>query len=115
VVVDATNVYWTTSGSPVDGGPPNGTVMKLALAGGPPVALASNQDGAYNIAIDATNVYWSNFPNDNVSIGALMTVPIAGGAPVALVPANSYGIAVDATTIYWTDFKSGVVEKLTPK
>jgi hypothetical protein len=115
VVVDATNVYWTTSGSPPDGGPPNGTVMKQALAGGPPVALASSQNGPYNIAIDATNVYWSNFPNDNTSVGALMTVPIAGGTPTVLASADSFGIAVDDTSLYWTDYLSGVVEKLTPK
>ena len=114
VAVDATNLYWTNSGSPTDAAWPDGTVMKMPLAGGEAVALASNQPGPFNLVVDATNVYWTNYDNGGPN-GALMIVPIAGGTPTPLAAAHSYGIAVDATTIYWTDFISGVVEKLTPK
>ena len=77
VAVDATNLYWTTSGSPTDPGWPDGTVMKMPLAGGEAVALASNQPGPFNLVVDATNVYWTNYDNGGPN-GALMTVPLAG-------------------------------------
>jgi alpha-galactosidase len=62
--------------------------------------LASGLGGAKRIAVDATHVYW----NDDVD-GAIMKVPIAGGAPTILASGQmgANGLAVGATQVYWTD------------
>jgi hypothetical protein len=54
VVVDATNVYWTSYG--------DGTVSRCAIGGCglAPTRLASGQDGAFALALDSTRVYWGN-------------------------------------------------------
>ncbi len=107
LAVDATNVYWTNFG---DSGS-NGTVMKIAMAGGPPTTLASGIRSPFGLAVDAIRVYWTG---DN----AVMAVPIAGGAAATLVPQDAaqgpFGIAVDTTSVYWTNGLQGpVVMKLT--
>jgi hypothetical protein len=51
LALDEDNVYWTNSGG--------GTVMKVAKAGGDPIVLAANEEGAWAVAVDADNVYWT--------------------------------------------------------
>ena len=70
IAVDATSVYWTNSSG-------NGTVMKVALAGGTPVTLTSNRSGASLLAVDGTSVYWTNH-----SSGTVMKAALEGGTPV---------------------------------
>jgi hypothetical protein len=53
MVVDSTNVYWTSRGS--------GTVSEAPIGGGPVVTLATNQSAPFAIAQDATSIYWNNF------------------------------------------------------
>ena len=57
--------------------------MKLPLAGGAPVALATGLDDPNGIAVDGTSVYWTNLG------GTVMKLPLAGGAPVTLAAAQS--------------------------
>jgi hypothetical protein len=57
VAVDATSVYWTTTGTH---GSSDGTVMKMPLSGGGPTTLATGQSAPMGIAVDATSVYWAN-------------------------------------------------------
>ena len=52
VVVDGTRVYFT-------GGDDAGLVARVALDGGPFVALVSNQGGPAGLAVDSANVYWT--------------------------------------------------------
>lgn len=61
VAVDATNVYWTSSG---------GEVNKAPIAGGIRIRLAYDPGEFLNIAVDATSVYWTN-PN----VGTVKKVP----------------------------------------
>ena len=52
VAVDDAFVYWTNEG--------DGTVMRMAKAGGAPVAIARNQLEPRQIVVDPSNVIWSN-------------------------------------------------------
>ena len=78
MAIDATNVYWTNSGtsskSYLDG-----AVMMVPISGGTPTTIASNQTYPNSIAVDATSVYWTNFRD-----GTVMTVPTGGGTPAIL-------------------------------
>jgi len=99
VAIDATNVYWTDSGtsskSYLDG-----AVMMVPISGGTPTTIASNQSYPNSIAVDATSVYWTNNGD-----GTVMKVASAGGTPTTLATGqgNPDGIAVDATSVYWTN------------
>ena len=82
MAVDATSVYWINSGPNLS----SGAIMKVALAGGDPVTLASGQRDPRSIAVDATGVYWTNGGSAGTSIadGTVMKVALAGGDPVTL-------------------------------
>ena len=91
VLVDATNVYWTSSG--------DGSVWKSDKNTPNPVKLAgpSGQNHAGHMAIDATNVYYTD-----PAAGLVYRVPIAGGNPVAMTvafPSPRY-IAIDSQNAY---------------
>jgi hypothetical protein len=116
--VDATSVYYCTYGG--DG--EIGTVMKVAVGGGAPTALASGHPG--DIAVDATSVYWTDFDSSSGSGGSngtVMKVPVGGGPPTILASGQNWldRIAVDATSVYWTTDNSNgdgmLLMKLTPK
>jgi hypothetical protein len=93
IAVDATSVYWTNYAMPT------GTVMKMALSGGTPTTLASDQSTQLGIAVDATSVYWTNY-----NTGTVMKVGLGGGTPTTLASGLSLPdcMAVDATSVYWT-------------
>jgi hypothetical protein len=114
ITADATNVYWTASGT-VGAGYADGEVMKAPVTGGTPTALASGQSFPYGIAADSANVYWANNANAAAG-GTLMSVPIGGGAAVTLVSGveGPTYVAVDATSVYWTT-SAGAIMKATPK
>jgi hypothetical protein len=100
IVVDATNVYWTS--------PESGAVLTVPLAGGSAVTLASGQNNPHSIALDTTSVYWAN-------LDAVMKMPKAGGTPVALAAGLAFvsTIVLDSTSVYWSDATApGSVKKV---
>lgn len=83
-----------------------GLVLKISLAGGDPVVLASGQGTPQGIAADATHVYWST--EDTVK-----SMPLGGG-PVTVIASGqprAGGIALDATSVYWGNRFDGRVMK----
>ncbi len=52
IAIDATNVYWTNAG--------DGTVQRVAKAGGPPTTMSTGELEPLGIAVDETGVYWTN-------------------------------------------------------
>jgi hypothetical protein len=111
VAVDATHVYWLTTGSPRG----TGAVRRIALAGGTAETLVSGLGSPKDLAIDAAFVYWTNLDD-----GTVMKVPLAGGDPTTLVSDQFQpgAIAVDADALYWAngflsfDTAAGSVMKL---
>lgn len=108
---DGTNLYWLNDVAD--------TLYKVPVAGGTPVVLASQLQGAYyqTLAVAQGSVYWAS---DTV----VRRVPISGGTPIAVYDAAGTGalsgaVAADATNVYWTlftndnaDLQSGAIMKL---
>jgi hypothetical protein len=129
VAVDADNVYWTElaavkqlskmGGAPVTlasglnkphglaigGGyvyfTVGGDVDRVAIGGGPLTVMAQNQGFVtpLRLAIDADNLYWPDFDAKKA-----MKLPLAGGAPTAVVTAAEKlsAIAISGGTLFFT-------------
>jgi hypothetical protein len=104
IAIDSANVYWTEYG----GAPASGNIMKVPIAGGPSVTLATG-DYPLAIATDGASVYWSD-----ADAATIMKIPVGGGTPMTLISGwNVSALALDATSLYWTDGAS--IMKLTPR
>jgi hypothetical protein len=115
VVADATHVYWTEHGHG-NAIPPDGALMKMPLAGGPPEVLVAGLHGPGDLALDGDTIYWAN------TDGRIMKVSVAGGPPTLLASGqvDPLNVTVDATSVYWTNrggigAPQGAVLRLTPK
>jgi hypothetical protein len=97
IVVDAKNVYWTTS--VLANGYSGGAILKLPLGGGTPVTLATVVGGPAGLAVDGANVYWLD-----ASPGTLNAVPIQGGTATTLASGLNFpmALALDATYAYFS-------------
>ncbi|HMG57155.1 MAG TPA: hypothetical protein VK601_26830, partial [Kofleriaceae bacterium] len=95
IAVDTGNVYWTSG---------DGTVQRMAIAGGAPTTLASGQTSPFGVAVDATRVYWTNKAGAG-SGGAVMSVLIAGGGQQTLASAQGAPdrVIVTGGALYWTN------------
>jgi hypothetical protein len=93
VAVNGTSVYWTSQTCPQTGG----CIMTASTDGGAPTVLASLPDHTLgDLALDATRAYFT-------SDGAVMAVPLGGGAPVMLAPGPASGLAIESGNLYFTN------------
>jgi hypothetical protein len=109
IAVDSNAIYWT------DGCPANsvaycgGELMKVPVAGGTPVQLATWSGGMYSqIKVGFGGVYWA-VPGTQSTMQpppptGILTVPLAGGDPVMVIAPPALAITLDEANIYWTNF-----------
>lgn len=92
IVLDQAAVYWTDW--------QNGKILTMPKSGGEPRVLADARRPSA-LAVDATHVYWTE---DVEGQGAVVSMPLAGGAPLTLASGQSAprGMAINATHVYWT-------------
>ena len=103
IAVDATNVYWTEW---VD----SGSVMKIPLNGGSPVALAGFTDHnlPHLLATDGEYVYWT------ASDGVRKTPTAGGETQLIRTAGNPESIVLDSKSVYWSSMSTDVTVA-TPK
>jgi hypothetical protein len=83
------NVYWTDGDA----------ILTEPSGGGTIVTLASGQPFPFALAADSSNVYFTT----SRGAGALLSMPLAGGAPTTLFAgAADSRLAIDTTSIYFT-------------
>jgi hypothetical protein len=100
LAVDATSVYWTWGGYGAGG------LKKAARAGGAAVPLAAGEEDPNSVSVDATNAYFTSFGLNGTYSNRVVKVPIAGGAPVILVPPRPFVpgfVTSDGTNVYWSE------------
>jgi hypothetical protein len=100
LVVDAAFAYYTQ--------PSPGRIMRIPLAGGAPVALATKLDAPLFLASDGASLYWTGGSTD----GTVMKLDLAPDAkPVTLIDGQKKprAIAVQDGFVYWTDFADGTI------
>jgi hypothetical protein len=101
VVVDERAIYFTTDGSILSGRPSiNGSLVKVALDGGPQLLLTVDALGAgyRTLATDRENLYFST------ADGRILKISRDGGIPRELVSERPgiQAIAVDGESVYFT-------------
>jgi hypothetical protein len=73
----------------------------IQIDAGSPVVLASNQDSPTFIAVDARNVYWTNAGTGSNGVATVMSLPIAGGNPLAFEKGGTaYGVTAAGGRVY---------------
>ena len=119
-------LFWTNSGTFDESGEPrgDGTVKRVALSGGQPGLVATDQAAPHDITYDATRqfVLWTN-----AGSGELLWAPFgdSGGPakpllfeapdPAPAKPHQPEGIAVFSSTIYWTDLANDTIYTMNTK
>jgi hypothetical protein len=101
IVVDSTNVYWGNQGlCLLDGGTVtcSAGVVRVPIAGGTPITLATDTAPVFGIAVDATSVYYADQNNE------IMSVPIDGGTPKLLTTTSDvvFDLQAGPGAVYWT-------------
>jgi len=102
IALDATSVYWANYSYD---GTYTGTIMKVSIAGGSSVTLATGLVGASGIAVDDSAVYFGGLTNESGG-GSLFKVGLNGGTvktlasgfmddPFAVGPSGIYGTGGD--------------------
>jgi hypothetical protein len=85
-----------------------GRIIRVPLAGGPSVTLASGVDAPGHIATDGAFLYWTG----GTTQGSITRLALGDGAvPTTLVGGLSHPLAIAVADgfVYWTDFADGTV------
>jgi hypothetical protein len=108
MVVDATNIYWTSFGTPTADGDiqADGKVEKASKSGAGRTTLASSISGPTSLAVDDTNVY---FVEAGIGIGnpasGVRAVAKNGGTRRSLVDhVPAVALTIDASNVYYSTF-----------
>src|SRR5207253_880321 len=120
MVIDATNLYWTSFGTPTADGDiqADGKVERASKSGSGRIALASALSGPTTLAIDDTNVY---FVESGIGLGnpasGVRAVAKNGGAVRSLVDAvPAVALAINGTHGFYCTFDgdsgSGVISRV---
>ncbi len=94
LVLDASNVYWTTSMM--------GSVVAVPIDAGTPTPLATAQTKPAALVLDGDNAYWIN---QSLSAGSVMSVALDGGtpAPLASGQAGPLALAISDSDAYFAN------------
>lgn len=99
IAADAKAVYWVTNDAA-------GKVMKRPLgndAGQTSIALVSGQVNPLDLAVNDTHVYWVT-TGASLGQGAVLRVPLGGGAVTELASAQSpSAMVLNATHVFWAN------------
>jgi hypothetical protein len=97
VAIDATHVYWTTSGTPTD--PGVSSLLRVPKTGGEATTLLTNAGVLRRIAVDGTHVYATHYPFE------ILRVPSSGGAveQIARTGDPPFDLAIDDERVYWVE------------
>jgi hypothetical protein len=115
IAVDAQNVYWSESNYNDPNGN-GGTIMKVSLAGGAAIKMASTSTFVSGIASDGTYVYWGT-ATYNTNIGSLFKLGI--NSPTGTTPTTvatdqdevGYPVLVGGF-VYWAEPSGGAINKV---
>jgi hypothetical protein len=91
---DANNLYWGENGQ-------HPRVMQVALSGGTPVPVATDEPVPASVVSDGARVFWTTYD------GRVRAAPVGGAAAAITIytypQQGTYtGLAVDANYVYWT-------------
>jgi hypothetical protein len=91
ITVDEQNVYWGTA---------YGGIHQIPITGGTPQTLAGATTPA-SLVVVAGQAFWTEWQTQ----GWVMSVPLQGGAPVAVAQnqLNPWGLATDGQFLYWVN------------
>ncbi len=94
------HVYWTSI---------DGSVARIATAGGSTEVLVSGQNQPGDIAVNSTDVYWTNLGD-----ATILRLPLDGGTPVVVLKnvGLAWSIKVSDTNLVYVDNQSGDVRQL---
>lgn len=104
IVVDATNVYFTSAG--------DGQAWKVPIAGGAPSTLVTGPTmyNPRNVVLVGSTLYVAGYNS-----GTVDTVPIAGGPVTSVVSGESVVevLATDGANLFWVDWSKSTVRRST--